>query len=208
MHPTHRTRVFRTLLPLALAAAVLLPAATVTAQGTSGTLPGPINSRQLMQYADMLGLSDSQRLVMESVHDDYRTRFRTLRDGEIASFLRDQQSMQGGIPQRAAVEKILEEQKQALREQPFTYDPGGRRDPFQSLAEAVKEAEGPRPAGIAGMSVDQLEVHSRLIQVDRDVVKQMLLVHHLAQGSPNALLEVLPALLLECQDKQVELLLQ
>jgi hypothetical protein len=57
-----------------------------------------------------------------------------------------------------SVETILEKQEAALRAQPFTYDPGGRRDPFQSLEVAIEEAEGPRPVGIAGMSVDQLDL--------------------------------------------------
>jgi Tfp pilus assembly protein PilP len=57
-----------------------------------------------------------------------------------------------------SVDTILEKQEAALRAQPFTYDPGGRRDPFQSLDQAVKEAEGPRPVGIAGMAVDQLDL--------------------------------------------------
>jgi len=57
-----------------------------------------------------------------------------------------------------SVDTILEKQEAALRAQPFTYDPGGRRDPFQSLQQAIKEAEGPRPLGVAGMSVDQLDL--------------------------------------------------
>jgi hypothetical protein len=49
------------------------------------------------------------------------------------------------------------EQESRLVEREFTYDPGGRRDPFVSPAEALAEELGPRPTGIAGMSVDDLD---------------------------------------------------
>jgi hypothetical protein len=94
-----------------LLAAILLLAPAARGQGTSGSLPGPISSSQLMRFADRLALSDQQRLAAESIHDDYKRQFRLLRDGEIAAFLQEQQSMQGGIPQREAVEKLLEEQQ-------------------------------------------------------------------------------------------------
>ncbi|MDY7107955.1 MAG: hypothetical protein SYC29_04895, partial [Planctomycetota bacterium] len=92
--------------------AAILPAAPAAlAQGTGGALPGPISGGQLMRFADRLALSDQQRLAVESIHDEYKARFRVLRDGEIAAFLQEQQSMQGGIPQREAVEKLLEDQR-------------------------------------------------------------------------------------------------
>jgi hypothetical protein len=96
------------LLAVLFVAATVGPAATVAAQGTSGTFPGPINSQQLERYADVLHLSHAQRGAVETAHDDYRRRFRRLRDGEMATFLDEQRAMQGGIPQRAAVEEILE----------------------------------------------------------------------------------------------------
>jgi Tfp pilus assembly protein PilP len=43
-------------------------------------------------------------------------------------------------------------------ERQYTYDPDGRRDPFVSPAEALAEKLGPRPEGIAGMSVDDLDL--------------------------------------------------
>jgi hypothetical protein len=104
----HPTPVLQRLCLVAIVMAVALPAFRAVAQGTSGSLPGPINSQKLMQYGERLDLSASQRLAMESAHDDYRRRFRELREGEIASFLSDQQAMQGGIPQRGKVDEILE----------------------------------------------------------------------------------------------------
>ncbi len=59
---------------------------------------------------------------------------------------------------RATVETILQEQEQLLRGQRFTYNPGDRRDPFLSPYDKVKEGEGPRPAGIQGMSLDEIDL--------------------------------------------------
>jgi hypothetical protein len=56
------------------------------------------------------------------------------------------------------VEAILEEQEQLLRGRRFIYDPGHRRDPFMSLYDVVREGEGPRPPGIEGMSVDEIDL--------------------------------------------------
>lgn len=63
-----------------------------------------------------------------------------------------------GEPSRETVEAILQEQEQLLRGQRFTYDPGERRDPFMSLYDVVKEGEGPRPPGIEGMSLEEIDL--------------------------------------------------
>jgi hypothetical protein len=66
---------------------------------------------------------------------------------------------QTAAPQQGqAVEKILQEQEQLLRGQRFTYDPDGRRDPFRSLLEVMKPTLGPRPSGIAGMLVAEIDL--------------------------------------------------
>jgi hypothetical protein len=57
-----------------------------------------------------------------------------------------------------AVESILRQQEQLLQGQRFTYDPGGRRDPFRSLFEAVALRKGPRPKGVAGMLVAEIDL--------------------------------------------------
>jgi hypothetical protein len=59
---------------------------------------------------------------------------------------------------REAVEAILQQQEQALRGQRFSYDPEDRRDPFMSLYDVVREGEGPRPPGIEGMSLDEIDL--------------------------------------------------
>jgi len=59
---------------------------------------------------------------------------------------------------RQTVEAILEQQEQLLRGQRFIYDPGDRRDPFLSLYEVVKQGESPRPPGIEGMAVEEIDL--------------------------------------------------
>jgi len=55
------------------------------------------------------------------------------------------------------VEKILKEQEDLLSGKRFSYDPGGRRDPFRSLFETVPmNKKGPRPRGVAGMLVTEV----------------------------------------------------
>jgi hypothetical protein len=59
----------------------------------------------------------------------------------------------------AAVEKILREQEKLLTGQRFSYDPAGRRDPFQDLYAAFgRRPSGPRPPGIAGMLVTEIDL--------------------------------------------------
>ena len=72
-------------------------------------LPDPMTTRQLMEYADRLQLDASQRLAIESIHDEYKNEFRTLRDGEIADFLEETRSWQGmdGMPQREVMESFI-----------------------------------------------------------------------------------------------------
>ena len=79
-------------------------------------------------------------------------------------------SAQAGAPaateeqRNEAVEKILREQQEMLQGQRFTYDPAGRRDPFLSLLEKVPLKKGPRPKGVAGMLVSEID----LVGVIRD----------------------------------------
>ena len=59
---------------------------------------------------------------------------------------------------RRTVETILREQEEMLTGQRFTYDPEGRRDPFRSLFDLAQADAGPRPPGIAGMTVDEIDL--------------------------------------------------
>lgn len=57
------------------------------------------------------------------------------------------------------VDTILRQQEDLLAGRQFSYDPGGRRDPFRSLFDEVAmRKKGPRPRGAAGMLVTELEL--------------------------------------------------
>ena len=58
----------------------------------------------------------------------------------------------------APFEEVAKELPNPPDEPPFTYDPGNRRDPFVSPFEVIKGQRGPRPAGVTGMSVDDLDL--------------------------------------------------
>jgi len=66
----------------------------------------------------------------------------------------------------STVETILRQQEELLQGQRFTYDPAGRRDPFRSLYEKVTLLKGPRPKGVAGMLVTEID----LVGIVRDEV--------------------------------------
>jgi hypothetical protein len=64
-----------------------------------------------------------------------------------------------GSGEAEAVEQILREQESLLKGERFTYDPAGRRDPFRSLTEIMGPRKaGPRPPGIAGMLVTEIDL--------------------------------------------------
>lgn len=56
------------------------------------------------------------------------------------------------------IDRLLEGEEEILAGEGFTYDAGGRRDPFKSLLTAtqVPELRGPRPEGIPGLLIDEL----------------------------------------------------
>ena len=74
------------------------------------------------------------------------------------------------------VETILRQQEDLLSGKQFSYDPGGRRDPFRSLfEEQALRRKGPRPRGVAGSVTFRQQVDDpRLIKPYRDVVKRLV----------------------------------
>jgi len=61
--------------------------------------------------------------------------------------------------QNKTVETILREQEHLLTGQRFSYDPQGRRDPFRNLFDELGNPQkGPRPKGIAGMVVSEIDL--------------------------------------------------
>ena len=93
----------------ACAAIAVTAGAAARGQGTSGTLPDPITTAELMSYADRLGLSDQQRQAISALHDEYKQQFRILREGEISQFLQDMRGAESGgkMPARKDVEDIF-----------------------------------------------------------------------------------------------------
>jgi len=61
----------------------------------------------------------------------------------------------------AKIEEILQEDEAVLQGVVSSYDPGNRRDPFRSLLAAAQRPElrGPRPEGVAGLLIDEIDIH-------------------------------------------------
>ena len=61
--------------------------------------------------------------------------------------------------QKETIHRILEESEQVLTGRGFSYDPAGRRDPFRSLLLGFSDdRKGPRPKGIAGMLINEVNL--------------------------------------------------
>lgn len=119
---TRRARAAR--LPRTLVAAALLVtlvlAGYARGQGLP-LLPDPIDTHTLMQYADLMELSDQQRAGLAAFHDEYLVRSRDLRDSKIQAFQDDildigmRFGLQGfSIPERAEVEHVVSEHDRLL----------------------------------------------------------------------------------------------
>jgi hypothetical protein len=67
----------------------------------------------------------------------------------------------GATPDMGNIDQILEGDEEVLAGgNGFTYDPGNRRDPFKSLLIAPDRPEfrGPRPEGIPGLLIDEIDL--------------------------------------------------
>ena len=87
-------------------------AASVQAQGTMGTVPDPISSRDIDRYALRLDLSRHQRAAVDSMHETYRNDFAQLREREIENFMNTTRGMGGGMAllmDRAATRKAFKD---------------------------------------------------------------------------------------------------
>lgn len=61
--------------------------------------------------------------------------------------------------QRQTIHRLLEQSEEVLAGRGFSYDPAGRRDPFRSLLKGLtEESQGPRPKGIAGMLINEVDL--------------------------------------------------
>ncbi len=72
-----------------------------------------------------------------------------------------------------AVDDILRDEAAMLAGEGYFYDPGNRRDPFKSLLEAREKVElrGPRPEGIPGLLIDDIDVTGIFLTSDGPVVQ-------------------------------------
>ncbi len=59
---------------------------------------------------------------------------------------------------RGVIERIDRDSEAVITGQFFTYEPAGRRDPFESLVRAQPVVKGKRPKGIAGMLVTEIDL--------------------------------------------------
>lgn len=56
------------------------------------------------------------------------------------------------------LQQIQKDNEAVLAGRHFTYDPAGRRDPFEPLVKLQKERDAKRPKGIAGMGVGEIDL--------------------------------------------------
>ena len=71
------------------------------------------------------------------------------------------------------VDDILRDDASMMAGEGYFYDPGNRRDPFKSLLEARDQVElrGPRPEGIPGLLIDEVDVTGIYVTSDGPVVQ-------------------------------------
>jgi Tfp pilus assembly protein PilP len=72
------------------------------------------------------------------------------------------------------IDQILEGEEEVLEGAGYTYDPGTRRDPFKSLLAAKDRPQlrGPRPEGIAGLMIDEIDL-TGIFKTPRGFVAQV-----------------------------------
>lgn len=73
----------------------------------------------------------------------------------------------------AEVDEILMDDAAMMAGEGYFYDPGGRRDPFRSLLAARDRLEfrGPRPEGIPGLLIDEIDITGIYLTSDGPVAQ-------------------------------------
>ena len=73
----------------------------------------------------------------------------------------------------AEVDEILMDEAAMLAGEGYFYDPGSRRDPFRSLLAARDRLEfrGPRPEGIPGLLIDEIDITGIYLTSDGPVAQ-------------------------------------
>lgn len=80
----------------------------------------------------------------------------------------------GPSPDLGGIDQILEGEEEVFSGAVFSYDPGNRRDPFKSLLAAPDRPEfrGPRPEGIPGLMIDEIDL-TGIIRTGKGYVAQV-----------------------------------
>ncbi len=75
-------------------------------------------------------------------------------------------------PPAADIEGILAGEDELMAGGGYSYDPGGRRDPFKSLLRAREpELRGPRPEGIPGLLIDEIDLTGVFVTAEGPVAQ-------------------------------------
>lgn len=71
------------------------------------------------------------------------------------------------------IEEILDDDEEDFAGRGITYDPGDRRDPFRSLlsTDPSERSSGPRPEGIAGLMITEVEITGVFVTPDGPVAQ-------------------------------------
>ena len=77
------------------------------------------------------------------------------------------------VDRTAEVDEILMDEAAMLAGEGYFYDPGGRRDPFRSLLAGRDRLEfrGPRPEGIPGLLIDEIDITGIYLTSDGPVAQ-------------------------------------
>lgn len=83
----------------------------------------------------------------------------TLAAGLTAAAVAQEPPAEPPVPE-ADIDSILAAEEEMIAGGGYSYDPGERRDPFKSLLSAREPAElrGPRPEGIPGLLIDEIDL--------------------------------------------------
>lgn len=85
------------------------------AQGTSGSVPDPISSRDLQKYVQRLELDSDQRLAVAELHQQYLAEFRELRENEIQAFVDRMTALETDMmPEAKVVKELLDRRRRVM----------------------------------------------------------------------------------------------
>lgn len=88
------------------------------AQGTYGQLPDPISGPEVARLLrNYVHPTKEQAESIEALHDSYKERFRTLREGDIEKFLAKMRTMQGGMmPSKEQMDDFMKGYERTLKQ--------------------------------------------------------------------------------------------